>query len=74
MVTVQRMSYTRWNTSICQPVNQQPHMQTAAKIAEYVVYTNYQPHLLNDDVFPVDMNILTLKFLPRLKMMMVKMR
>ena len=22
-------------------VNQQPHMQTAAKIAEYVMYTNY---------------------------------
>ena len=33
--------------------NQQPHMQTAAKIAEYVVYTNYKPHLLKDDVFPV---------------------
>ena len=23
-------------------VSQQPHMQTAAKIAEYVVYTNYK--------------------------------
>ena len=34
-------------------VNQQPHMQTAAHIAEYVVYTNYKPHLLKDDVFPV---------------------
>ena len=34
-------------------VNQQPHMQTAAKIAEYVVYTNYKPHLLKDDIFPV---------------------
>ena len=34
-------------------VNQQPHMQTAAKIAEYLVYTNYKPHLLKDDVFPI---------------------
>ena len=34
-------------------VNQQAHMQTAAKIAEYVVYTNYKPHLLKDDVFPI---------------------
>ena len=34
-------------------VNQQPHMQTAAKIAEYVVHTNYKPHLLKDDVFPI---------------------
>ena len=33
-------------------VSQQPHMQTAAHIAEYVVYTNYKPHL-KDDVFPV---------------------
>ena len=33
-------------------VNQQPHMQTAAKIAEYVVYTNYKSHLLKD-VFPI---------------------
>ena len=34
-------------------VNQQPHMQTAAKIAEYVAYTNYKPHLLRDNIFPV---------------------
>ena len=34
-------------------VSQKPHMQTAAKIAEYVVYTNYKPHLLKDDIFPV---------------------
>ena len=34
-------------------VSQQLHMQTAAHIAEYVVYTNYKPHLLKDDVFPV---------------------
>ena len=34
-------------------VSQQPHMQTAAHIAEYVVYTNYKPHLLKDDVFPI---------------------
>ena len=34
-------------------VNQQLHMQTAAKIAEYVVYTTYKPHLLKDDIFPV---------------------
>ena len=34
-------------------VNQQPHMQTAAKIAEYIVYTNYKPYLLKDDIFPV---------------------
>ena len=34
-------------------VNQQPHMQTAAKIVEYIVYTNYKPHLLKDDVFPI---------------------
>ena len=33
-------------------VSQQPHMQTAAHIAEYVVYTNNKPHLLKDDVFP----------------------
>ena len=34
-------------------VNQEPHMQTAAKIAESVVYTNYKPLLLKDDVFPI---------------------
>ena len=34
-------------------VSQQLHMQTAAHIAEYMVYTNYKPHLLKDDVFPV---------------------
>ena len=34
-------------------VSQQPHMQTVAHIAEYVVYTNYKPHLLKDDVFSV---------------------
>ena len=34
-------------------VKQQPHMQTAAEIAECVVYTNYKPHLLKDDIFPV---------------------
>ena len=34
-------------------VSQQPHMQTAAHIAEYVMYTNYKPHLLKDDVFPI---------------------
>ena len=34
-------------------VSQQPHMQTAAHITEYVVYMNYKPHLLKDDVFPV---------------------
>ena len=28
-------------------------MQTAAHIAEYVVYTNYKPHLLKSDVFPI---------------------
>ena len=33
-------------------VSQQPHMQTAAHIAEYVVYTNYKSYLLKDDVFP----------------------
>ena len=34
-------------------VSQQPHMQTAAHIAEYAVYTDYKPHLLKDDVFPI---------------------
>ena len=34
-------------------VSQQPHMQTAAHIAEYMVYKNYKPHLLKDDVFPI---------------------
>ena len=54
MVTVQRMSYIyqmeHFNIKL---VNQQLHMQTAAKIVEYVVYTNYKPHLLKDDVFPI---------------------
>ena len=34
-------------------ISQQPHMQTVTQIAEYMVYTNYKPHLLKDDVFPV---------------------
>ena len=29
------------------------HMQTTTQIAEYMVYTNYKPHLLKDDVFPI---------------------
>ena len=56
-------------------VSQQTHMQTAAHIAEYVVYTNYKPHLLKDDVFPippVGCECFEIKTLPRLKIMMVK--
>ena len=34
-------------------ISQQPHMQTVTQIAEYMVYTNYKPHLLKDDVFPI---------------------
>ena len=34
-------------------VSQESHMQTAAHIAEYMVYTNYKPHLLKDDVFSI---------------------
>ena len=34
-------------------VNQQPHIQTAAKIGKYMVYTNCKHHLLKDDVFPI---------------------
>ena len=34
-------------------VSQQPHMQSAAHMLEYVLYTNYKPHLLKDDVFPI---------------------
>ena len=58
-------------------VNQQPYMQIAAKIAEYVVYTNYRPHLLKDDVFaipPVGYEYFDMKVVTRLKIMMVKMR
>ena len=42
VVTVQRMS------------SYKPSQPTAphAKITEYVVYTNYKPHLLKDDVIP----------------------
>ena len=34
-------------------ISQQPHMQTVTQIAEYMVHTNYKPHLLKDDVFPI---------------------
>ena len=34
-------------------VRQQLHMQTAAHIVEYVVYTNYKSHFLKNDVFPI---------------------
>ena len=34
-------------------ISQQPHMQTVTQIAEYMVCTNYKPHLLKDDVFPI---------------------
>ena len=56
-------------------VSQQPSMQTAAHIAGYVVYTNYKPHLLKDDIFPIpllDMNNLKWKPLLRFKILMVK--